>query len=662
MAQLNHTQILERNDGRSMTVTALEVTSANPDGAPLPASFAQEHVSTWIGGERAFVTLALLLMAVLSIGSFRTRSVTINEAVDITSGLSYWQKQDTRLNVEHPPLLKMVAALPLLFAHVKVDYNDPSWCGGGSSDCEWTFANKFFEKWNKNPQHLLDLARIPMLGVTLLLGLLIYVLARRLAGPGGGAVSLALFVTSPFYLGLGPLVITDIGLPLFVLAAVWAFASLWSNPSLKKTVWFAGGLACALVSKFSAVALFPTFVLLWLYFRLISRERGAQDPTSAIAGRETGSTSARKSFVAEGYAMVGMALAGVLVYLFYAITCWHSDSTYIFSARAHTFGTWNRAGYFTTRVSLFLFKHPLLAKLLNPLWLYLSGLLDVYFRTDRRTYVLGRWHAHGVWYYFPVVSFFKLAPGMIICVAFLIVLLGVYVLHRRTARVPLVAQRYRRHLAAMVAALIVFAGSAMSSTLNIGVRHFSVPITIVVLLCALVVPLMKAVLPAGLPRNLGMMVTSGLALSSLATALLTYPHYIPYYNFFRLRVPKQEIANNSNLYWGQSLIDLEKFRQEHQISTMYVDSRTFRPDPGTYVNGAVKWECSNPDPAAPEWVGVNANFLLRDAPTCAGLLRYQHWYLPDGSLVVFHVTDSTYAKEQREDLRAHTRNWDVRGF
>ena len=35
---------------------------------------------------------------------------------------------------------------------------------------------------------------------------------------------------------------------------------------------------------------------------------------------------------------------------------------------------------------------------------------------------------------------------------------------------------------------------------------------------------------------------------------------------------------------------------------------------------------------------------------------------PDESIVVFHVTDSSYAKEQQEDRRAHPRNWDVRGF
>ncbi|HEV2581796.1 MAG TPA: glycosyltransferase family 39 protein, partial [Ktedonobacteraceae bacterium] len=567
------------------------------------------------------MVLALLLIAALSFGSFRSRSITIDEVVDIPSGLSYWQKQDTRLNVEHPPLLKMIAAVPLLFAHVKVDYNDPSWCAGGSADCEWEFGKKLVEKWNANPQHLLILARIPMLGITLLLGWTIYAMARRLAGRWGGALSLVLFATSPFYLGLGPLVVTDIGLPLFVLAAVWRFSSLWSHPNGRNTVWFALSLACALLSKFSALMLFPTFFLLWLYFRVSSWKPGTRDQEPTSARRAHGFATLLKSFVAEWYAILGIALAGALVYLFYLLTCWHSDSIYIFSARAHTFGS-SKAGVITGRISLFLPKHPLLAKLLSPLWLYLSGILDVYFRIDRRTYVLGKWHQHGVWYYFPVVSFFKLAPGMIFCIAFLVVLLGLYILRRCSARTPLVPQQYRRHLEALIVALIVFAASAISSTLNIGIRHFSVPITFLVLLCALVVPLMKAVLPPGVPRTLGALAASGMAVSSLATALLAYPHYIPYYNFFRLGTPKQEIANNSNLYWGQSLIDLERFRQEHHISKIYVDSRTFRPDPAAYVSGASEWECGEPDPPAPEWAAVNATFLLRDAPTCAGLLRY----------------------------------------
>jgi hypothetical protein len=179
--------------------------------------------------------------------------------------------------------MKMLSAVPLLFAHVHIDYSDSSWCGDGTERCEWTFGRKFFQDWNANPQQLLILARIPMLVVTLLLGFLIYCMARLLAGPWGGALSLILFATSPFYLGLGPLVLTDIGLPLFVLASVWTFASLWSNPNRKNMGWFAVCLACASLTKFSALMLLPTFFLLGLYFRLFSQPRwGAdQEPTSA---------------------------------------------------------------------------------------------------------------------------------------------------------------------------------------------------------------------------------------------------------------------------------------------------------------------------------------------------------------------------------------------
>ena len=608
--------------------------------------------SRWTQGEKIFVLLALLLFALLSFGSLRSQALTVDELVDVPSGLSYWQKRDTRLNIEHPPLLKMISAIPLLFTHVNVDYSDPSWCGSGNgAECEWVFGKKFFEKWNTNPQHLLILARIPMLGIALSLGFLIYALARSLAGPWGGALSLILFATSPFYLGIGPLVLTDIGLPFFILATLWTFASLWSNPTGKNSAWFAVCLACALLSKFSALLLFPTFGLLWLYYRLFAQERGAAERDQARG--QVGSTAFRKRFAFEWQAILGTILACVITFLFYAVTCWNSDSTYIFSQRTRTFGVWTPAGRLITRVSLFLPKRPFLARLLNPVWLYLGGVLDVFGRSNRATYLLGKWHMHGLWYYFPVVSFFKLAPGMIGCAALLVIMLAFYASRRGTTQMPLVPTQYVRHAEALAAALIVFAGSAILSNLNIGIRHFSVPISIAVLLCALLVPLIKAVLPAGLPRAIGVFGSAALAASSLITALISYPHYISYYNFFRFGTPKQDIVVNSNLYWGQSLIDLERFREEHHISKMYVDSRTSRLEPSTYVSGAFPWRCNYPEPRAPEWLAVDANFLIRDAPTCAGLFRYQHWYVSGESMVVFHVTDSSYADEQWEYERTH---------
>ena len=242
---------------------------------------------------------------------------------------------------------------------------------------------------------------------------------------------------------------------------------------------------------------------------------------------------------------------------------------------------------------------------------------------------------------------------MIGCFALLFIMLAIYAYRWRTSQIRLIPRQYRRHLEALVAALIIFGGTAMLSNLNIGIRHFSVPISIVVLLCALIVPLMKAVLPVGLPRASGVLASGTLVASSLATALIAYPHYISYYNFLRFGTPKQEIVVNSNLYWGQSLIDLERFSEEHHISKIYVDSRTSRLEPSTYISGASAWNCDDPEPPAPEWLAVAANFLIQDPPTCAGLLRYEHWYVSDESMVVFRVTDSSYADEQQEYQRTH---------
>lgn len=101
-----------------------------------PNSAPQSARLRFPAGEATFVLGALLFMAILSIGSIRSESLTTDELVHIPAGLAYWQKRDTRLNVEHPPLLKMIAAVPLLFANVNVNYDDPSWCGKGGLECE----------------------------------------------------------------------------------------------------------------------------------------------------------------------------------------------------------------------------------------------------------------------------------------------------------------------------------------------------------------------------------------------------------------------------------------------------------------------------------------------------------------------------------------------
>src|SRR5205809_5609337 len=66
-------------------------------------------------------------------------SATSDEPLHLAAGYSYWQTRDFRMNPEHPPLAKLVAALPFLALHPRIDTSDPSWKRG----IEDAFAFKF---------------------------------------------------------------------------------------------------------------------------------------------------------------------------------------------------------------------------------------------------------------------------------------------------------------------------------------------------------------------------------------------------------------------------------------------------------------------------------------------------------------------------------------
>src|SRR5271163_163795 len=126
----------------------------------------------------AAAVLLLALMALLAGGSARRESVTIDEVAHIGAGVSYLQKFDMRMNEEHPPLIKVVAALPLVLHGVHADYSNVSWTFSGKMFNqflgEWVFGDWVVLHWN-NPRSTVLWARVPMLLLTLLLGFVIYI-------------------------------------------------------------------------------------------------------------------------------------------------------------------------------------------------------------------------------------------------------------------------------------------------------------------------------------------------------------------------------------------------------------------------------------------------------------------------------------------------------
>ena len=175
--------------------------------------------------------LLLALMAILAGGAALRESATIDEVAHLGAGVSYLQKLDLRLNGEHPPLAKVLAALPLVLRGVRTDYSDISWSfsNGWFSAMlgEWAWGHYVVLNWN-DPASVLLWARAPMLLLSLALGLCICVFASRLGNPWAGVLCLAAYVTTPAFLVFGPLILTDITVTFFSLLTLWCFASLLS--------------------------------------------------------------------------------------------------------------------------------------------------------------------------------------------------------------------------------------------------------------------------------------------------------------------------------------------------------------------------------------------------------------------------------------------------
>ena len=157
--------------------------------------------------------LLLLIMFLLSVFSIKDDTLTYDESSHIPSGYSYLTQRDYRMNPEHPPLIKDLAALPLLFLHLNFPKDNPNWTQ--ASPAVWwnqfDFGREFLYNSGNNPDKILFWARLPMILVLVIFGWFVFMWARKLWGNKAALIALFLFSFFPTFLAHGRLVTTDIG-------------------------------------------------------------------------------------------------------------------------------------------------------------------------------------------------------------------------------------------------------------------------------------------------------------------------------------------------------------------------------------------------------------------------------------------------------------------
>ena len=195
----------------------------------------------------AFAILAAMFM--LMYFSALDDSAIMDELAHIPAGYSYLTQKDYRLNPEHPPLIKDLAALPLLLQKVNFPLGTKAW--QEDINGQWTQGAVFLYEAGNDADKILFWMRLPMMLLAFFFGWLIFRWTKKNFGPSVAVLSLAFYAFSPTILAHSRFVTTDLAAAFAFFIGIVSFLKFLEVPAWKN-VFIAGALfGVAHLLKFS---------------------------------------------------------------------------------------------------------------------------------------------------------------------------------------------------------------------------------------------------------------------------------------------------------------------------------------------------------------------------------------------------------------------------
>ena len=489
------------------------------------------------------IFLIAILFAQLLL-SIRQQSQTFDEACHTFAGYRYWTRSDFGFNPEHPPLVKLLAALPLLRADLKV----PPFAEDNFKVMEYVAAQSFL--YSNNADMVLNRARIAASILTICLSISVFLCSYEMFGRGPAWLALVLFVFEPNILAHGALVTTDMGVACFLFASVYAFYRYVKKPTTRRLCVAGIIVGLTLGAKHSGILVFPILLLLALSELMPDRK-------NRTAGRGT----ALKEAVRLVIPLAAVSVMGFAV-------LW-SLYGFRYQARPHGSAIVPPLSEYLQQVD-----RPIQSAVILHLqaWHvlpegYLYGLADVLISSEQHySYLLGRLYPRGRWFYFPMDFVIKST------VPFLIFLLLVpFVFAKRFLE-------HRRELLFLTIPPAMYFSVSMASGFNLGVRHI-LPIFPFLIVLA-------AAAAWSLPqrhRN-WLYASATLIFLHIVSSLLAFPNYLAYSNEI-MGGPRNtyKVLADSNVDWGQNLKLTKQYLDQHQIKDCWFAYFAFAiADPAYY--------------------------------------------------------------------------------
>ena len=458
----------------------------------------------------------LVLMAANLFASISRKSITNDEIVHIPAGYYHLVAGKFQLNNEHPPLVKMWAALPLLFIQPNEAAPSPGEVTGNFSEETWKYLDQFWPNNKDNFAAISFWTRAMMILITLGLGVLIFVYARSLFGGRAAVLAVALYTLEPTVLGHGRLVHTDLPSAFVFLLFFFVLRYYLSGRTPRRALLLGLVSGLALVVKFSMIVLLPVLACLALAaFVFAPRLR----------------ESRKRIAIQLGIVVCAILFVVNAAYYFRSPPIEPADVRWVQTMSAPAFNKWMT------------FFH-VGSKVVPTYFLFGQYNVMLHNRDGHPTSLLGQYSRNGWWYYFPVAFALKTSlPFLILSAAALA--WALWSLWKRDWR-----------FLWLIVPFAIYAALSMSSRINIGVRHF--------------LPAYPFLFIAGgalLDRLLRVRYAHHLMIALVVLTfcwmgvemLRAYPDYIPYMNQLASGHPRWWYLSDSNVEWGDDARALAEY-------------------------------------------------------------------------------------------------------
>ncbi len=539
-------------------------------------------------GLRYIIPAALLLIfALQSIWFIRTQSLTYDEPAHIIAGTDAWQHGRFERWNDHPPLGRLW--LTLLLVRTPIDFTQQPW-------------NRELRiiAMQPGPEWLALRTRPLNLVLGLALGVALWFTTRRIFSEGAANLALALFAFTPSLLAHFSLATTDGMGALFVFLAAIQIVRWRHNPNLLQTVLMGLVLAGLLLSKFYA----PPLVGLALGLMLVLDLSGERLIARKLNWRP---------------ALAGLAIAILLVWAGYFF---HVSHLRVGDGKVAVTYPNRPLRNYETRTNLHISTFV-------PAGEFVEGLREV-IRNNHRgrpAWFLGRIYPNGgTTPYYPVAILLKWPTILLaLCVPSLVLSL------RKSSRAC-------GDLLLMLTFPLLYFVFALTSRYNIGERHI-LPLYPFALLVA--GGIWEHARKSRLARTVVI-----LAICLNAAYVLRYaPDYLSYFNFPVKPQDSWQLLTDSNLDWGQGLIALRNYQQQHPNEVLHL-AYFGTIDPALYGVRAIPLNPGSQPTTGTIVIGATllSGQTLFDPTSYRWLWSYRPERLIDHSLWMYDIppTDSTH--------------------